>query len=324
MPFFSIIIPVYKTEAYLENCIESIRRQSYADFELILVDDGSPDNCPKICDNYKTMDKRIVVIHKENGGVSSARNCGIEVAKGKYIWFVDSDDYVEPFSLERIYLAHKKENADIYFFNIHGESTACCNTFDAFLQNYYFKYVVGFAPWNKIYRTDIIKKNMLYFDEQETIGEDLLFNLAYYNVLFRKGERKLFFINQDYYCYVNRENSAMNAASKKRIVQQMRLFDKESVMLRSSLSDNSMTYLFWLHLISGINQSAVGGLTSRDLAENVDCKKYKHWIMSFKNIKNDFFSNEHATLLGKMRILLFQFMLNLGWIKLAGKIIGLY
>ena len=90
----SIVIPVYKVELYLEKCIESIINQTYKNLEIIIVDDGSPDNCPQICDEYSKKDKRIKVIHKENGGLSDARNAGIDIATGKYIAFVDSDDYV--------------------------------------------------------------------------------------------------------------------------------------------------------------------------------------------------------------------------------------
>lgn len=94
MPKISIIVPVYKVEPYLERCVESILAQTFQDFELILVDDGSPDNCGAICDAFARRDNRVRVIHKENGGLSSARNIGIDVAEGKYIGFVDSDDWV--------------------------------------------------------------------------------------------------------------------------------------------------------------------------------------------------------------------------------------
>lgn len=88
MPEISIIVPVYKVEKYLDRCVKSILAQTFTDFELILVDDGSPDNCPKMCDEWAKKDERIRVIHKENGGVSSARNAGLRVAVGKYIGFV--------------------------------------------------------------------------------------------------------------------------------------------------------------------------------------------------------------------------------------------
>ncbi len=92
----SIIIPIYKVEPFIVRCIDSVLHQTYRDIEIILVDDGSPDNCGKICDEYAIKDSRIVVIHKENGGLSSARNAALDICKGEYIMFVDSDDYVEP------------------------------------------------------------------------------------------------------------------------------------------------------------------------------------------------------------------------------------
>ena len=93
-PLISVIVPVYKVEEYLDKCVESIVDQTYRNLEIILVDDGSPDNCPKMCDEWAKKDKRIKVIHKENGGLSDARNAGIDIAKGEYITFIDSDDTV--------------------------------------------------------------------------------------------------------------------------------------------------------------------------------------------------------------------------------------
>ena len=92
----SIVVPVYKTEKYLERCVCSLQNQTLQDIEIILVDDGSPDNCPDMCDQFAAHDSRIKVVHKKNGGLSSARNAGMKVASGKYIGFVDSDDDVEP------------------------------------------------------------------------------------------------------------------------------------------------------------------------------------------------------------------------------------
>ena len=95
MPEISVIVPVYKVEKYLDRCIESIVNQTYPEFELILVDDGSPDNCPALCDAWAERDGRIRVIHKKNGGLSSARNAGMDVMCGKYVCFIDSDDWIE-------------------------------------------------------------------------------------------------------------------------------------------------------------------------------------------------------------------------------------
>lgn len=113
MPKISIIVPVYKVEKYLHKCVDSILKQTFKDFELILVDDGSPDRCGEICDEYARKDNRVRVIHKENGGVSDARNVGIDIAKGEYIGFVDSDDYIELDMYEFLYDYLIKSGSDI-------------------------------------------------------------------------------------------------------------------------------------------------------------------------------------------------------------------
>lgn len=109
----SIIVPVYKVEKYLKKCVDSILAQTFTDFELILVDDGSPDDSGKICEEYAEKDARVRVLHKENGGLSSARNAGIEVAKGKYLGFIDSDDYIAEDMYELLYNTIIKEDADL-------------------------------------------------------------------------------------------------------------------------------------------------------------------------------------------------------------------
>lgn len=110
----SVIMPVYKTEeSHLRKAIESIINQSYRELEIVLVDDGSPDQCGTICDTYAGTDNRVQVIHKENGGVSSARNCGLETVTGDYIFFVDSDDTLEENAIEILFSITKTANSDI-------------------------------------------------------------------------------------------------------------------------------------------------------------------------------------------------------------------
>lgn len=113
MPKVSIIVPIYNVEKYLNKCVDSILNQTFKDFELILVDDGSTDNCGKICDEYEKLDNRIRVIHKENGGLSDARNKGIDESNSEFISFVDSDDYISEDMYEVLYNNLEKENADI-------------------------------------------------------------------------------------------------------------------------------------------------------------------------------------------------------------------
>ena len=112
-PLISVIVPIYNVEKYLNRCIDSIIAQTYKNIEIILIDDGSPDNCGAICDEYATKDSRIKVIHKKNGGLSDARNAGIDIAKGKYISFIDSDDFVSRYFIETLYKCLVENNADI-------------------------------------------------------------------------------------------------------------------------------------------------------------------------------------------------------------------
>ena len=109
----SVVVPVYNVEEYLDQCVESLVGQTYKNLEVILVDDGSPDNCPAMCDEWAERDNRIKVIHKENGGVSSARNAALDIASGDYIGFVDSDDWIEPDMYEILIKNAKKYDADI-------------------------------------------------------------------------------------------------------------------------------------------------------------------------------------------------------------------
>lgn len=109
----SVIVPVYNVEQYLKQCIDSILNQTFKNFELILVDDGALDSCPQICDNYSKHDDRVKVIHKKNGGLSSARNAGIKVAKGKFLTFIDSDDWISKNYFEEMMKEQDKYNADI-------------------------------------------------------------------------------------------------------------------------------------------------------------------------------------------------------------------
>lgn len=118
MSLISVIVPVYKVERYIHRCVDSILNQTFWDYELFLVDDGSPDNCGKICDEYATKDSRIYVIHKENGGLSDARNVAIDKAKGDYLTFVDSDDYIAENHFETLYNSLINTDADISMCNI--------------------------------------------------------------------------------------------------------------------------------------------------------------------------------------------------------------
>ncbi len=138
-PVISIIVPVYNAEKYLRKCVDSILQQTYRHIEAILVDDGSPDECPAICDEYAKIDDRVRVIHKENGGVSSARNAGLDAANGEYIVFVDADDYIDTAYIETLYDDAAKHSADLVCSNnasVREQQIQICERRSAFAQRY--------------------------------------------------------------------------------------------------------------------------------------------------------------------------------------------
>ena len=179
-PLISIIVPVYKTEQYLPQCIESILAQTYKNLEIILIEDGSPDNCGAICDKYAAQDKRIVVVHKENGGVSSARNVGLKIAKGEYIGFVDSDDYIAPDMYEYLYGLIVRENVGIAMCNFYQEKNynwKVISQIDQMEKKYSNLQIFNVTLWtylmNKLFK-NVVLSNMR-FKEGLSFGEDALF-----------------------------------------------------------------------------------------------------------------------------------------------------
>ena len=172
----SIIVPIYNVEKYLKQCLYSVCNQSYKNLEIILVDDGSPDNCGRICDNYAKSDDRIKVIHKENGGLSSARNAGLDVAKGEYISFIDSDDYIALNFIEKLYTLCIKNNADISeceFVKFENEINVEKSNVNNYIytpkeileQMYSEKYLKTVVVWNKLY------KKYIYNDLRFPLGK---------------------------------------------------------------------------------------------------------------------------------------------------------
>lgn len=196
----SIIVPVYKVEKYLERCVESLLRQTLKEIEIILVDDGSPDLCPELCDAYASRYENVRVIHKKNAGLGMARNTGLEVAVGEYVAFVDSDDYVEKEMYEELYSVAKEENADVVIsggFISEGAYRATTINKEVeeeviyegtevkllplkmtgALPEYPVDYEHAMSVCKGIYKNNIIQKHEItFFSERELISEDLLFH----------------------------------------------------------------------------------------------------------------------------------------------------
>ena len=212
-PQLSIIIPVYKVEAFLSRCVESVLSQTFKDFECILIDDGSPDRCPEICDEYAAKDSRVKVIHQKNSGVSAARNAGVSASSAQWITFVDSDDwidadlYAKAFSkitsgTDVIVWGYVTENGKTpaektEWKDISTVSQLVCD--HSCLFN---------SCWSKLYSKKILEQNKIQFDEELFMGEDLFFNVQYFcNV------KNFKIINGSFYHYFENPESITRIAS---------------------------------------------------------------------------------------------------------------
>lgn len=194
-PLISVIVPMYKAEHFIRKCVQSILDQTYSNLQLILVDDGSPDNSGAICDAYARKDNRVFVVHIDNGGVSSARNRGMELAKGKYIAFVDSDDYIDPDFLADAYVCISKNDDDMYISGLQMETFRFGTLVDTALNrgkekrysvrelleafNVDYPFICICGVWCKLYRTDVINDHQIRFEKDMTLGEDMVFICDY-------------------------------------------------------------------------------------------------------------------------------------------------
>lgn len=219
----SIIVPIYNVEQYLEKCIDSIINQTLKDIEIILVDDGSPDNCGQICDEYAKKDNRIKVIHKENGGLSSARNAGLKIATGEYIGFIDSDDYIELNMYEELYNIAKENNIDIVSCNYNriakeirkseiylpANKVIIKNEINDLIKKSNYNKMLWYV-WKALYKREIIEK--INFIEKPII-EDTPFNLEAY-----LKSNSIYHLDKPLYNYIHRENSIMCEPYKKDLI----------------------------------------------------------------------------------------------------------
>ncbi|WP_052769948.1 glycosyltransferase [Paenibacillus sp. IHB B 3415] len=211
----SIIIPIYNVEHFIVKCIESIIHQTYKNLEIILVNDGSPDNCGRICDDYAFQDNRIKVIHKKNGGLSSARNAGLDVATGNYIGFVDSDDWVEFDMFEKLLNVAEQENADIVQCGYRSVSenggvlrkytglNESYNNNEDVLEAYFAQTKINVVVWNKLYKRHL-------FDSIRMV-EGRLFEDTMVSFELVLHTKKLVSIEGEYYNYLQRSSSIMGS-----------------------------------------------------------------------------------------------------------------
>jgi len=220
----TFILPIYKVEDYLPQCVDSILSQATEDCEIILVDDGSPDSCGTICDRYAENNAIVKVIHKPNGGLSSARNAGMELATGKYVLFVDSDDYLEPGSVKKLLNWIDSTDADVAFLlsrKVYPDGTSEPLGEDLVREKILGKSreeVLRFlvtcpkfpaSAWGKIYRRAFLEDNGFHYPHDRRLSEDLMYSLN----LFLTAE-KFDYLDFPYYCYrQNRAGSICNTVN---------------------------------------------------------------------------------------------------------------
>lgn len=298
----SIIVPVYNVEKYLDKCINSILEQTYKDFELILIDDGSTDTSGKICDDYSEKDNRIKAIHKENSGLSSARNMGIDMAKGDYIGFIDSDDYISEDMYESLYNDIKKYNADIsicsykeiydyqqpknimYEKNI--EVYEGVNILEQLYRSDRVKFIVA---WNKLYKKDIFN-NLRY--EEGKIHED---ELIIHKILFKAkrvtyNSNEMYYYLQRYGSIMQKEYSISNLSYINALEDRMKLFNENGLNnLQKNAEYEYLTNFFKYYFLIKENH-------------NYDLKIFKN---KFKSILKIIIKEKRYTLKEKVSWLIF-------------------
>lgn len=222
-PLISIIVPIYNVEPYLQRCLDSIINQTYSNLEIILIDDGSSDKCPQICDEYSAQDKRISVIHKAHGGPSDARNKGLDICQGDYISFIDSDDWIDPSYVRTLLIAIEKTKSDISIVNFTKTHSNC--TF--VLKNSDEKYdilspaqaikklwdrdvdTIFVTAWGKLFKRELY--NSLRFPKGKIFEDEY----TSYKVLYKSNQ--ITFIDIPLYIYFQRKDSIMGSAKRSSI-----------------------------------------------------------------------------------------------------------
>ncbi|WP_230574325.1 glycosyltransferase [Bacillus rhizoplanae] len=298
-PKISIIVPIYMVERYIEKCVDSLINQTYKNIEIILVDDGSPDNCPDICDSYIKKDPRIRTIHKENGGLSDARNAGLREAIGEYILFVDSDDYIDKDTCERFMSVIGMNKADIVVGNakrIEGRNVSLMKhsnfkegqvvTGEQYLMEELRSGTMYMAAWLNLYNRTFLLKNNLEF-KVGLLHEDEQFTPR----VFLKAKRVIS-TNILFYNYLIREGSITTTKNKLKNAEHIMKICKELEQIYSEIQNNDLRKLLNDNLVNKyLNIFQVAGLYKAEYSYLVDKSFLKSKAYTRKN---------------KVRVLLFR------------------
>lgn len=265
MPKISVIVPVYNAQEYLESCINSILAQTFSDIQIILVDDGSEDESGKICDDYKKLDKRIVVIHKKNGGVMSARAEGVHRTDSEWICFVDADDTIVPDALECMYSCINKD-IDIVVFESQIDTCCCAQQYVQLL----FKFR-HWELWGKLYRRHLLNDYVLSVPAKFKVGEDFICQLR----MLSGVDRKIQICSEKKYIYNTCNVNSVQRSHKKSYEYEMTLLTEVAGIMKNmhSVDDSvKIAYLKWRIVY-------LGGMIGLCYSVNYKCK----WVIDLEN-----------------------------------------
>ena len=289
----TIVIPIYNVEKYLHDCLKSVINQTYNNLQIILVDDGSPDNCPKICDEYKNKDSRIEVIHKKNGGLSDARNAGLEKAKGRYICFIDSDDFINCKYIEKLYDLITKNNADMAVSNFkrvqdfkeeylekkEENATEEIYTGKQMIENIYSRklYVQSTVAWNKMYKTELFKDIKFPYGK---LHEDEFTTYKLYYIC-----SKVVMTSEILYYYRYVPNSIMNKKFNKKRLDGISALEERLTFFKDKKEEKlyNLTLIRYLMVIM-IHYTNIKKFleNSEEIQKNLKCKYNKYYKIVIK------------------------------------------
>lgn len=323
----SVVIPVYNTEKYVEKCVESVKNQTYKNVEIILVDDGSPDGSPALLDRIARENENIKVVHKENGGLSSARNAGMEVMTGEYVLFLDSDDTLTEKTLETLFDAIRKENAQSAFsakyyevaetdgdrkLKMHFASDIRFDSSRKFALEMLIKKSRAWRATAVLYKTDIIRENNIIFP-LGAISEDFAFNIKYHTYA-----EKIAICEEPTLIYFRRPGSISKSfdsnymQSIKVIIDTAKWFfdnnkefeNEREIAINSLFCRNVVTYLF---SVMSKNNDMTSAQKRKFVKENI---LYSEVVDAFKNdLALPYFPNKKVLLVYRIEYLLLRFKL---------------
>ncbi len=332
MPVVSVIIPIYKVEEYIDRCIQSVLNQTESDIEIILVDDGSPDRCPEICDSYQLKDNRIKVIHKKNGGLASARNAGLDIATGKYIFFLDSDDWIDSNTLEELVRIAEEQDVDFVRYRPmyanwpnHKDGELCdFGTENGMKEGLYTKdeirkglfprmittpqltMGVVVAAWRSLYKKSFLDQYDIRFNNEVRYSEDSIFSAK---VIYHTN-RFYYLDGPRYYHYFFNKTSITKSFKKDRwnsCLQLMKVFDEEF--------SNKPDYDFSNQLVLQKIYSVMTALGQRGMIENKkERKQYCKEICDHEITRESFKHLDLVDVPWKLKVLLLAVKYRQIWI----------